>query len=304
MQSGADSARAVGDENEAAGWNAALRLRFAADQQGRGTRLVEREHTGPLLVQRPFYPEGAGVCHVILLHPPGGLVPGDRLQLEAQVEAGAHGLITAPAAAKLYRSAGAETRIDQQLFVAADGALEWLPQESIAFAGVRARCRTRVRLDGESARFLGWEIVCLGRRAGEQPFARGDLRQSFEIYRGDRPLLIERNRFRGGDAFLCAAYGLRGHTIAGTLAAYFPGSRQLVARVRAELEADDDFRSAFALEPCLFSLTAPGELIVARYLGDRSDQALALFQAARRLLRPLVIAGAPADATAPRIWAT
>ena len=38
------------------GWHAALELRFAAD--GGATRLARRAHRGPLVVQRPFFPEG------------------------------------------------------------------------------------------------------------------------------------------------------------------------------------------------------------------------------------------------------
>src|SRR5882672_10633362 len=67
------------------GWAAHLQLRFAA--KSGATFLEHQAHSGPLLVQRPFYPEGPGVCHVYVLHPPGGLVPGDTLALEVDVGA-------------------------------------------------------------------------------------------------------------------------------------------------------------------------------------------------------------------------
>ncbi len=51
-----------------------------------------------------------------------------------------------------------------------DGALEWLPQETIVFDGARARSTTQVELAGD-ARFLGWEIACLGRPANGEGFA-------------------------------------------------------------------------------------------------------------------------------------
>src|SRR5205085_6360717 len=96
------------------GWQAELRLRFNCDAPGPlrpgRTRLVERQHRGPLVVQRPFYPEG-DPCHVYLVHPPGGVVGGDALRIDATVDPGAHALITTPAATKFYRC---EERISTQ----------------------------------------------------------------------------------------------------------------------------------------------------------------------------------------------
>jgi len=81
------------------GWQARLDLRYSASA-GERTVLSHRRHTGPLLVQKPFYPEGPRVCHSTLVHPPGGIAGGDRLELHVEVEAGAHAVITTPGAAK------------------------------------------------------------------------------------------------------------------------------------------------------------------------------------------------------------
>lgn len=109
------------------GWLAQLRLRFAA-REGR-TYLAQRQHLGPLLVQRPFYPE-ANACHVYIVHPPGGVVGGDRLELQVDAGAGSHVLLTILAATKFYRSAGQFARQLQHLDAEA-AAIEWLPQETI-----------------------------------------------------------------------------------------------------------------------------------------------------------------------------
>ena len=77
---------AVADES----WKAALSLSF---ESGPSRTVVRREHTGPLTVQRPFYPEGS-VAHVYLLHPPGGVVGGDALTINARVSEHAAGLVT------------------------------------------------------------------------------------------------------------------------------------------------------------------------------------------------------------------
>ena len=112
------------------GWRADLRLGYVKQQQR--TVLKHRQQLGPLTVQRPFYPEGE-TCHTYLLHPPGGVVGGDELQLQVTCHEQAHALLTTPGAAKFYRSAGATAQVSQHFTVAADGLLEWLPQENIYF---------------------------------------------------------------------------------------------------------------------------------------------------------------------------
>src|SRR6185436_15824208 len=179
------------------GWHAALELGFAAASGA--TRLARRKHRGPLVVQRPFLPEGPGVAHVYVLHPPGGLVGGDELTLDVEVDAGAHALVTTPAASKIYRTNGAAVRQVQRLRVAGGATLEWLPQEAIIYDGARATLETRVEL-GPGARFIGFDAVCFGLPARRAPFESGHCRQMFEIFRDGRPLLIERGRYDAADA--------------------------------------------------------------------------------------------------------
>src|SRR5262245_22778216 len=119
---------------ERSGWVASLDLEFAA--RGARTILARRASVGPLVVQRPFYPEG-DVAHVYLVHPPGGVVGGDQLQLNVLAKQGAHALLTTPAATKFYRSDGRIARQRQDIIVDA-ASIEWLPQETIVFPDARA----------------------------------------------------------------------------------------------------------------------------------------------------------------------
>ena len=152
------------------------------------TRLARRAHRGPYVIQRPFFPEGRGVCHVYLLHPPGGLVGGDELQLDLRVGPAAHTLVTTPAAGKAYRThgpgiapvarAGRRGRRD-----AGVAALE----ETIVYDGASVELETRVEL-APDARFFGAETLCFGLPARRAPFARGSCRQSFELRRDGAPI--------------------------------------------------------------------------------------------------------------------
>ena len=101
------------------GWVGDLELGFAC--RDGDTVLARRAHRGPLLIQRPFFPEGRGCCHVYVLHPPGGVVAGDQLTLRASADAGAHALLTTPAATKIYRSGDGRAAAQRQHLRAAAG---------------------------------------------------------------------------------------------------------------------------------------------------------------------------------------
>jgi urease accessory protein len=271
------------------GWEAELALRFVI-RDGR-TVLGERRHRGPLQVQRVFYPEGTDLCHVYVLHPPGGLVAGDSLDVNARVDAEAHVLMTTPAAGKVYRGNGGPVATQRHtLSVAAGASLEWLPQETIAFDGAAVELATRVELEPGAA-FVGWEILCLGRPAAGERFARGRCRQRFELWRAGRPLCLERASIHGGAPVLDAAWGLRGAPVVATL----------LAVASAGGFALDALRAPAALPGELASATVVGDVLVCRYLGASAERARAHFARVWSLVRPSAI-GRPA--TAPRIWST
>src|SRR2546425_2822413 len=121
-------------EPVAASWKARLSLSFARDENR--CVLAKRSHEGPLVVQKPLYPEGADVCHAIVVHPPGGIAGGDELALDVRCERGSHAVLTTPGAGKWYRSTGAWAR--QSLRFELAGTLEWLPRETIVFSGALA----------------------------------------------------------------------------------------------------------------------------------------------------------------------
>ncbi len=274
----------------AGGWEARLRLRYGP-RAGR-TVPVSRSHRGPLVVQRPFHPEGP-VCHQYLLHPPGGLVGGDRLHLQATVESGARVLLTTPAATKCYRSAGPEAVQIQHLTVAPGASLEWLPQDQIAFDGARLRLLTRVELAGD-ARFFGWEVLGLGRRAGNAPFVRGRVHQRLELRRDGRALLLEGIDATAGSPALAAPWGWGGRTITGTLVA--------TPVTGAELEAAREVAAqAPARGAAVLGCTLVEGCLVVRALADEARTVLAAFEALWARLRPPLL-GRPA--CRPRIWNT
>jgi urease accessory protein len=266
-------------------WQARLELGFRP--AGGRTVLAHRRHLGPLVVQRPFYPEGP-VCHVYLVHPPGGIVGGDALSLQVEVAPQAHALLTTPAATRFYRAGPHPRATLSQHLHCHDGALEWLPQETIVFEGARARSSTRVELGGE-ARFLGWEIACLGRPANGEGFASGELAQDFSLYRDGVPLLLDRLRLAGGSAALDAAWGLAGCRAMGTLLMY-PARDLDLAALRQLASAD-----------ARHAMSVVDEVLVCRAVAAQAEALKSLFTGMWRKLRESLHGRA---AVAPRIWAT
>ena len=266
-------------EPVAQSWKAELALAF--ERRGERTVLAERRHDGPLVVQKPLYPEGNGVCHAIVVHPPAGIAGGDELELGARAPADAHALLTTPGAGKWYRSGGPWAQ--QKLRFEVSGALEWLPQETIVFDGARARLGTEVRLEGD-ARYLGWEILCLGRTGSGEKFGKGEVQLDTRLYRDGKLLWLERGRIEGGGTLLDSPAGLQGKPVCATLVA--SGAQ-------------------FDLVACRgvdgIALTQLPGVLLARYLGDSSEEAKRLFAKLWAVLRPALFGR---EAQAPRIWST
>ena len=270
-------------------WRARLDLELS--KSNNRTILSHQKHHGPLQVQKPFYPERNGTCHVYILHPPGGVVGGDHLNIYVDVNSNAHALITTPAAGKFYRSVGPVAKLEQNIKVASKGVLEWFPSENIIFSGARAQIQTKVELAHDS-HFIGWEISCLGRPASDEIFSQGELDQRFEVWRDGIPLRIERISLKGGDPALNAKWGLLGFPVIGSMVC-----------VTDKTELVDSLRNItnVSIEKELFSATQTDGIILCYYLGNSVERARSCFINVWKILRQEVI---HREAVEPRIWIT
>jgi urease accessory protein len=277
-------------------WPAHLHLQFANTE--RGTRLWRKTQHGPLYVQRPFYPEGSELAHVYLLHPPGGLVSGDKLAVQLQLAEQTQVLCTTPGAGRVYR-ARADKRVQQQhnkLVLGAGASLEWLPQETILYDGAEAKLSTTVQL-ATGARFIGWELTALGLPAAQALWQRGNLRQRFELWQHDKLLLREQLVLAADSmGLLHASIGWRSMSVAGLFVCGPCTADELTQVPWEALRA-----LAPAANSALFSCTRVSSLLVLRYLGHSPQQARHLFIQAWQLLRPLLLQRA---ACPPAIWST
>ena len=269
------------------GWRADLSLAFKT--AGARTILERCQHYGPLRVQRAFYPEGS-LAHIYILHPPGGVVGGDQLNIKLDLHSGAQVLCTTPGSGKFYLSAGSWAMLDQHLRVAAGASLEWLPQENILFAGARLHARTRIELEDDAV-FMGWDVNCLGRPSSGERFEQGAFDSRLEFYHNQKLLLVENQRILDPQG-LDAAAGLRGEPVQATLLA-FPCDDSHLESARSQL--------AMQGPSSLMGVSLIDGLLVMRALGSNSETLKKQMTTVWQALRPMLLGRA---AVRPRIWAT
>jgi len=274
-------------------WHGRLELEYRRD----GARTVAHDrHDGPLRVLQPLHPEGAGICHHVLVHPPGGLVGGDVLDIAIGVQAGAHALVTTPGATRCYRSTG-ETAVQSVRAKVADGAwLEWLPLEAIAYDGCLAENRVQIEL-ARGAEAMGWDIVALGLPASSQPFERGRYVQSIE-WPGH---WLERGTIDARDRrLLDSPLGFAGRRVLAT-AWLATGDAWSDARCDELLEAARAAIAGEALEVDAGITAAQPDVLVARVLAPMVEPAHALLV---RIWRAWRAAAWGLEAVVPRVWRT
>ena len=269
------------------GWTAALDLQF---ERAKNRSIVSRcRHNGPLRVQKPFYPED-GVCHVYLLHPPGGVVGGDELSVSVSAGKGSAALITTPGATRVYRSAGPLSTIKYQLNVEAGASLEWLPQDSILYGGSRLSQEMEVRV-ASGSRFCGWDITSMGRPASGDHYSTGEFDQGFRLYVDSLPVLMERQRWRAGEQVLEASWGLSGHTVLGTFYG-FPADDDILSHLRPRLED---------ISAGEIAVTLVDDVLVVRALADDAVALRQVFTDIWLSVREMINGFPPGS---PRVWAT
>ncbi|MCD2166009.1 urease accessory protein UreD [Comamonas koreensis] len=272
-------------------WHAQLALQY---RQHAGKTSVHFSHDGPLRILKSLYPEGPGICHNVLVHPPGGLVGGDVLDISVEVAAGAHALVTTPGATRFYKSNGQPALQRTRLQLQAGARLEWLPLEAIAYNACDAANELQMEL-APGAELLTWDITALGLPLAGQPFVQGVFSQHIS-WPGH---FLERGRIRADDGLLLnGQLGLAGQRCMGSLV-YASGSPIARAQREALLESTQQLLEAAPAE-VMAGVTAPNEhMLVLRGLAPVVEPAMQLWKTVWGHWRSSLW-GLPAQR--PRIW--
>lgn len=274
------------------GWKATLDLRY----QRAGAQVVaHHRHQGPLRILQSLYPEGPGICHNVLVHPPGGLVGGDTLELAVHAEPGTHGLITTPGATRFYRSEGEAATQQTRLHVDAGARLEWLPLEALCYSGCQAVNQLEFQLE-EGAQLLGWDITALGLPHADAPFVAGSFTQHIE-WPG---VWLERGRLDATDTrLLDSPLGLDGMRCMASM--FFASGTPWTRPAREQLlDAARAVAQGHALA-ARCGVTSPHEgLVLLRVLAPVVEPCMDLLRQVRHAWRGVAW---ELPAVQPRIWA-
>ena len=279
------------------GWLARLSLHYTQEHRnGTAHTSAHDRHEGPLRVLQRLYPEGPGICHHVLVHPPGGVVGGDELRLDLQLDAGAHAVVTTPGATRFYRSEGAPALQHTSLRVAEGARLEWLPLETIAYSGCRAANSVTAEL-APGAEMMGWDVLTLGLPAAGQPFQTGVFTQQLE----QPGQWLERGCLAADDhTLLHGPVGWAGHTVSATLW-FAAGAAFSAARRTALLDAARGCIDGHALAATAGATAPQTTVVLVRVLAGRVEPVMQLLAAVRAAwrLQEWGLAAAP-----PRVWKT
>lgn len=290
---------------ECRSWEALLDLRFAVSHHK--TVLKNYAFKGPLQVQKLFYHDSdkgdkVETCHCYILHPPGGLVSGDSLTFNIELEEHARALLTSTSANKFYKGDSCNVKSSlTQKFILNNCQLEFLPLENIFFNGAVSQVQTVFDMDKTSS-LLTWDINCFGRAACDETFTQGYVSNKLQIIRAGIPLIHE-NLVLDTNSYYNAVPFLNNFNVQASL--YAITTQELTSNLKSQVDifAQELYARHKALkeQDCIYSLSMKDDLVICRYLGQSSYKAFELFKEIFVWLRPLIF---NKKSVIPRIWNT
>ena len=272
-------------------WRADLKLDYTLESQRTVARYL---HQGPLRILQSLYPEGDQICHNVLVHPPGGLVGGDTLDIQVNVAEGAHALVSTPSATRFYKSGGQAALQQVTATLAPSSRLEWLPLEAIAYNDCEATNRAIFNL-APTAELMAWDVTALGLPSSDMAFTKGHFQQHLEI----PGVWLERGNLRGDDTrWLNSPLGLAGQKCLASLV-FASGNNIEPQRAAQALEAAREVLEAHPLRLQAGVTCAHPQVIVLRVMSPLVEPSMDLLKKVWAVWRHTLWA---LPSTPPRIW--
>lgn len=258
-----------------------INARFVCD--GARTVVASMAERGGYRLTRPstFAPH----LEALQVNTGGGIAGGDRIEMRYELGAGSDLAHTTSSAERVYRTPGASAKLEIRLVLAAGARLDWLPQQTILYAGAHLERSIEVDM-AEDSRLLMVEAITFGRPSSIEGPVPVSLNDQWRIRRGGRLVFAEAARLSGELAETLARPAVAGGGRAAALVL-------LVAANASEMV--DPLRRVLESELCETGVSAWDGLLAARVLARRPGDLIAIM--ARAIP---VLSGRPV----PRVWAT
>ena len=170
-------------------------LRLSFEPKDNRTVLAGRYTSSPFGAVRANYPDGSGIPEIQITNPSGGILGGDRLELEISLAPGSSATILTQAANKAYRGEISEQRA---LFRVGEGAfLEYLPHHLIPYSGSDYRQEIIFQLAPDST-LITWDAYAAGRVVRPERFSFTGLHSRTRISRDGIPEVVDGFDLTGG----------------------------------------------------------------------------------------------------------
>jgi len=259
-----------------------------------GKSIARHSHQGSVRILQSLYPEGDLICHNVLIHPPGGLVGGDLIDIQVNVAEGAQALVTTPGATRFYRSEHRPAIQNTHLKLRKGARLQWFPLEAIAYDACMGKNHLKIELEPE-AEMMGWDVSCLGLPFSGLPFTRGGYSQHIEF----PGIWREHGALQGDDVrLLNGPCGLAGNRCL-AMAFFASGTPLDRGRRQLALDAARDILQSHCLAATAGASSPHPQIVVVRVISPVCEPAMDLLRGVRAqwlgaLWRQM--------ATVPRIW--
>ncbi|MGE0515065.1 MAG: urease accessory protein UreD [Hyphomicrobiaceae bacterium] len=215
----------------------------------------------------------------------GGVAGGDRIETVYELGAATDVVHTTSSAERIYRSDGASSRLDVRVALEPGGRLDWLPQQTILYAGARLERSIEVDVAAD-ARLLMVEVTTFGRPESQEGLSPASLNDQWRVRRDGQLVYAEAVRLSGELAATLDRPAIAGGARAAALVLLIaPDASDLVEPLRCAIECDG----------CETGVTAWNGLLAARALAKAPGDLLAALARAIPILSGRAV---------PRVWAT
>lgn len=196
----------------------AVSLTFRKRDSGK-TYIAEQYFKIPMQIMPPHYQDEDGTAFVYLLNTGGGVLQNDRFLTELTLEKGSRAMVTTPSTNKLYRMEDGHAVMENNITLADDAVLEYMPEHNVPFADSKAYQTNNFYLSSAST-LIAMDMVTAGRVSRGEIFDYGIYTSGTRIYVDGKLKVYDNCRIEPGKMRLESLGIMEEHLTNGTIYVY------------------------------------------------------------------------------------